>query len=343
MPQLNPKILAEIERKRKLYNNGVYAPPNFGFGGQPLFDERTGWQPGHSPNPHAEGLVNRPMTGVFRPDYRGANPNWRANYSLTSTAPTGTSKAVRDNNTDHLHNFFPNPDKKRIARTLRNNNPAALSDYGDKWDGMSAKQTDIQLENEDAPMVQYDNPLYGIRAAARNFRTKYRKGNKTIRKIIKSHLGSTKPKEQVDNLTSMVAKALGKSGSDEIDLEDDNVMQGFLQAIITHEGDHASWRALLDDPTANNNESGLVRTGIMMEHTDPTTATAPLWWMDMLEPQMQIAPALKLAPQKPDKAYNYSQIPPSYPDAPYGRSGGTIGKEDLARRVAYSQSLNKIV
>jgi len=155
--------------------------------------------------------------------------------------------------------FFPDSTR----RTLRNNNPTAQSLYGYdgkiiQWDGLSANQTDVQLASEHSPMSQFDNPLYGIRAAARTFRKNQSEGVKTIRALVQRHLGSDKPTTHAKNLMSMVSKYTGVAADAPIDLADDGVMEDFLTGFIKHEGGL--------NKSELSEVLSMVSAGVMMEH-----------------------------------------------------------------------------
>ena len=47
-----------------------------------------------------------------------------------------------------------------MARGIRNNNPGNIRHGGSKWQGMSETQTDDEY-------IQFDDPVYGIRALAK--------------------------------------------------------------------------------------------------------------------------------------------------------------------------------
>ena len=92
---------------------------------------------------------------------------------------------------------------------------------------MSAKQADPEF-------IVFDTPEMGIRALAKvllNYRRKH--GLKTVRGII----GRWAPPNENDTLAyaKAVAKALGVTVDQPIDMEDRDVMQTLVTAIIRHE------------------------------------------------------------------------------------------------------------
>ena len=65
-----------------------------------------------------------------------------------------------------------------MSRGIRNNNPGNIRHSSSKWQGMSTEQTDTAF-------IQFDDPVYGIRALAKllkNYQSRY--GLKTIHEII---------------------------------------------------------------------------------------------------------------------------------------------------------------
>lgn len=110
-------------------------------------------------------------------------------------------------------------------RGIRNNNPGNIRHSGNRWQGMSAQQTD-------AAFVQFDSPEYGIRALSKLLDT-YSKtyGLNTVRGIINKYAPAVE--NNTGAYTSAVAAALGVSPDAVIDVQAKKV--GLLQAIIKHE------------------------------------------------------------------------------------------------------------
>lgn len=112
-----------------------------------------------------------------------------------------------------------------MARGIRNNNPGNIRHGGSAWQGMSAEQTD-------ASFVQFDSPVYGIRALAKllkNYQSRY--GLYTVREIINRWAPPT------ENITSAyvehVARVAGVSPDEQIDINEK--MVPVVTAIIKHE------------------------------------------------------------------------------------------------------------
>lgn len=112
-----------------------------------------------------------------------------------------------------------------MARGIRNNNPGNIRHGGSQWQGMSAVQTDDEY-------VQFDDPVYGIRAMAKllkNYESRY--GLDTIREII------TRWAPPTENITSAyvaaVSQKLGASPDQKIDVAAS--LPKLVPAIIHHE------------------------------------------------------------------------------------------------------------
>lgn len=112
-----------------------------------------------------------------------------------------------------------------MARGIRNNNPGNIRHGASKWQGMSAQQTDKEY-------IQFDDPVYGIRAMAKllkNYQSRY--GLNTVSEII----GRWAPPNE--NITTAyvaaVSQKLGVSPDHQIDVV--ATLPQLVPAIITHE------------------------------------------------------------------------------------------------------------
>lgn len=112
-----------------------------------------------------------------------------------------------------------------MARGIRNNNPGNIRHGPSQWQGMSSEQSDDEY-------IQFDDPVYGIRAMARllqNYQTRY--SLNTIREII------TRWAPPIENITKSyianVSRIVGASPDQEINVHD--AMLPLVKAIITHE------------------------------------------------------------------------------------------------------------
>ncbi len=112
-----------------------------------------------------------------------------------------------------------------MSRGIRNNNPGNIRHGSSQWQGMSAKQTDPEY-------IQFDDPVYGIRAMAKlltNYQSRY--GLDTISELI----GRWAPPNE--NITSAyiaaVSKNIGVSADHKIDVV--KSLPQLVPAIIFHE------------------------------------------------------------------------------------------------------------
>lgn len=111
------------------------------------------------------------------------------------------------------------------ARGIRNNNPGNIRHSSSQWQGLSKEQTDKEY-------IQFDNPVYGIRALTKllyNYQSRH--GLKTIREIINRWAPPS------ENITSAyvdnVARLVGVNPDAEILIG--NHIVPLVKAIIQHE------------------------------------------------------------------------------------------------------------
>ena len=113
-----------------------------------------------------------------------------------------------------------------LPRGIRNHNPGNIR-HGDKWQGLSEKQTDSSF-------CVFEAPEYGIRALAKillNYERKY--GLNTVRKIINRY--APEVENDTASYVASVAGQLGVSADEVIDIRDTAVMLVLVKAIIRHE------------------------------------------------------------------------------------------------------------
>lgn len=112
-----------------------------------------------------------------------------------------------------------------MARGIRNNNPGNIRHGSSQWQGMSAAQTDKEY-------IQFDNPVYGIRAIAKllqNYQSKY--GLNTIEGLISRW---APPSENITGAyVTHVARAANVDPRTAINVND--YMRPIVEAIIRHE------------------------------------------------------------------------------------------------------------
>ena len=113
-----------------------------------------------------------------------------------------------------------------LPRGVRNMNPGNLRRSGTPWQGKSAQQTD-------SAFVQFDSPVYGIRALARVLKT-YRAsyGRDTVREIIQRW---APPNENnTGAYVAAVAAEMGIQPDEEFPPTEGNML-ALVRAIIQHE------------------------------------------------------------------------------------------------------------
>lgn len=113
------------------------------------------------------------------------------------------------------------------ARGIRNNNPGNIR-LGDKWQGMSAKQTD-------GSFVQFDSMVYGIRALIKTLMTYHQKyGLSTVKEIISRWAPSNE--NNTAAYIKSVADYLGVESDTVLDLDNDkSIYIELAKAIALHE------------------------------------------------------------------------------------------------------------
>lgn len=113
------------------------------------------------------------------------------------------------------------------ARGIRNKNPGNLRKSKDKWQGLSAKQTDRDF-------FVFEHEVYGIRALARvliNYQDKYNR--RTIKKIIE-HWAPPSENNTAAYIAA-VSSAVGVSPTEKLDLHTAAHLKPVVMAIIKHE------------------------------------------------------------------------------------------------------------
>ena len=113
------------------------------------------------------------------------------------------------------------------TRGLRNNNPGNIRKTGDKWQGLSDKQTDVSF-------FQFTDAKWGIRAMAKllkNYQTRY--GLNTVNDII--NRWAPPVENNTSSYVSHVAELLEVSPHQSINLNDTTVLTKLVEGVIKHE------------------------------------------------------------------------------------------------------------
>lgn len=112
------------------------------------------------------------------------------------------------------------------ARGIRNNNPGNIR-HGDKWQGLSAEQTDSEF-------CVFSQPEYGIRALCRILRTyQHKYGLRDVHSIINRFAPPVE--NDTESYIKSVCLKLDVTPETLIDLEEKGIMLNLLKAIIRHE------------------------------------------------------------------------------------------------------------
>lgn len=112
-----------------------------------------------------------------------------------------------------------------MARGIRNNNPGNIRHGASKWQGMSGEQTDSEY-------IQFDDPVFGIRALAKllkNYQARY--GLNTVRQII--NRWAPPSENETGAYVDHVARVVGVHPDKAINVTDKIVPM--VTAIIKHE------------------------------------------------------------------------------------------------------------
>ena len=117
-------------------------------------------------------------------------------------------------------------------RGIRNNNPGNIR-HGDNWQGMSKNQTDTAF-------VQFDDPVYGIRALAKVLHSYYyRHGLTTVREMIDRWAPPIE--NDTESYIQSVAKRLGVRTNESLSF--DYHLPRMVHAIIKHENGQQPYSA----------------------------------------------------------------------------------------------------
>ena len=116
--------------------------------------------------------------------------------------------------------------KRNQPRGVRNNNPLNIR-IGNNWRGEA-------LVSKDAEFETFSHPKYGFRAGAkllRNYQRRY--GLNTVERII--HRFAPPNENHTDNYVNFVARNLGVSPTQSIDLSSDTFLSQMLHAMSVME------------------------------------------------------------------------------------------------------------
>jgi hypothetical protein len=154
------------------------------------------------------------------------------------------------------------PEMLSTKRGIRNNNPLSVSliettkdgittpgknspGGSDPWDGLAQRQTDVKLGREDYRMLQFKDPIYGIRAGYINLRSQIeRYGADTMQKLVTRHIAGGKnpyskqtqnKKNEIDQAVSVMQKYTNLGNNEKINMLNEKVAHGVVKALAMHE------------------------------------------------------------------------------------------------------------
>lgn len=118
-------------------------------------------------------------------------------------------------------------DLKILPRGIRNNNPGNIRKGAVAWQGAAAAQRDLEF-------VEFQHPLYGLRALMRVLLTYYsRHGLDTVQSVI--NRWAPPHENATDNYAHAVAKSLGVDRFSSLKLSDRRILIRLAQAITLYE------------------------------------------------------------------------------------------------------------
>jgi hypothetical protein len=147
---------------------------------------------------------------------------------------------------------------KQPPRGIRNNNPGNIR-HGDNWQGLA---TDSRTRDKD--FASFVSPAMGIRALAVTLVTyRDKHGLRTVQDII--HRWAPPSENKTGAYVAAVARKVGVTPTQQINVHDYAIMRPLVSAIIAHEngtGPLKTDNTWYDDATI---DEGLKRAGIMGE------------------------------------------------------------------------------
>lgn len=118
---------------------------------------------------------------------------------------------------------------QKVARGVRNNNPLNIEhNQRNKWEGASAVQTDSRF-------VQFVSPVWGIRAAAKTFKTYGKRGVNTLAGIISTWAPPEKNGVIENDTEAYIASIETQTGFNRHDYIGVERYPALIAAMIKHE------------------------------------------------------------------------------------------------------------
>jgi len=122
---------------------------------------------------------------------------------------------------------------KKRPRNVRNNNPGNIKDFGIPWEG-KAKGNDPGGDVASGAFEIFQTPEYGVRALARDIKTKGKRGLKTIQDILPVYA----PNGKENNTEAYIRSVESQTGigRDTPLTYSDEQMLSLIRAMTRHEG-----------------------------------------------------------------------------------------------------------
>lgn len=131
-----------------------------------------------------------------------------------------------------------------MIRSVRNNNPGNIRASGIPWQGLMPRSRMNQAQLEEKSFCVFESPAYGFRAMGRVLLSYQRKhGLDTVCQIIDRWAPPIE--NDTGSYTNAVAKSIGVSPDQRINLEQPTVLSPLMKAITTHET--GGWYGYWDD------------------------------------------------------------------------------------------------
>ena len=282
-------------------------------------------QPGMQGDPYA-GLLTQPrevptferdqftragmggFTGGAQMYDMAADPSWSADTAVNVPSLIGGT-GVQYEGGDETDNL----------RGVRNNNPFNMKITDSAWEG--------KTEGTDTTFETFSSPELGIRAAVKNTMTQVGRGNDTIRKLINVHDPASQSPDH--DFVDFVARRLGVSPDEPLDMNDPSVMTAYVNAVIAFENAHHKYDPAVVEQGVN---MGLGAEAAPVEATDPRFAR----WLPgeaggMVDPNQ--LPAGAMGRNRPPEYFDWREEQKRQQSRAFG-DVGSLGQQAAAPAAA---------
>ncbi|TPG60042.1 hypothetical protein [Ewingella americana] len=206
-------------------------------------------------NPEILQIINMNSAGPI-------NPNATSSQSASSPNSRASENEVTLKQDGKEVGSSMSIDKKQ-ARGERNNNPGNIESNNIDWQGKNGS---------DGRFATFETPEHGIRAVAKDLNTKYNKGGlNTVEDIVTKYAPpyvNGKKENDTQAYITAVANQLGVSPDQPLNLNDQDTLNKFSQAIITHE---LGYQPYSQEQLTAGVSSALKGTPLQYETSAPTS------------------------------------------------------------------------